>query len=300
MRALKEMESVHERRTTAKTARKRQENRVSDEKNFDGKKFSDDLRDQIHRDIHEKVKGRRDPIVVGIHLGAGKCRSFRGGIIWGAIILLVGVAFLLDNLGIFPVERVFRLWPLILMGAGAANLSRREHRVWGVVLFIIGSVFLLDSLGIAHFHWSQLWPLALIVAGLLVMWNSLEARRANTTVSGGRNTLNELAFFGGIERRITTQNFEGGQAIAIFGGIEIDLRQASMETDEAVLDVNSIFGGCEIRVPETWTIITQGQGIFGGYTDNTRQTGVEDLSNPKKKTLFIRGAAVFGGVEIKN
>ena len=73
-----------------------------------------------------------------------------------------------------------------------------------------------------------------------------------------------------------------------------------MQADSAILDVNSIFGGCEIRVPETWTIVTEGQGIFGGYTDATRQTGVEDLNNPRKKTLLIRGAAIFGGVEVKN
>lgn len=277
---------------------------MSDEEKFNGKKFGEDLRDQIHGRIRDKFEKRgRDPILVGIHLGKGRCRSFGGGLIWGSILLLAGVAFLLDNLGIFPVEHILRLWPLILIGAGAANLVRRENRVWGVTLVLIGIIFLLDNLGVAHFRWSQLWPVALIVAGALVLWNSLESRGRGVDTaapSGGRNTLNELAFFGGIERRITTQSFDGGQAIAIFGGIELDLRQAGMEKDEAILDVNSIFGGCEVRVPETWNIITQGQGIFGGYTDNTRQTGVVDLNNPKKKTLLIRGAAIFGGVEIKN
>jgi len=295
-------------------AEERWENGMGDEKNF-----GDNLKDQIHRDIHERInntideKMRRHRFSVGVHFRGRNVWGFGGGALWGAIILVVGVAFLLDNLGILPIDRIFRLWPIFLIGAGIVNVTRCERRVWGVVLILVGSLFLLDSFGIAHFRWAQLWPLALIVAGLLVMWNSLEARRAsvntdsNSTTTAGavsgtgaRNTLNELAFFGGIERRITTQNFEGGQAMAIFGGVEIDLRQASMEAEEAVLEVNSIFGGCEIRVPETWTIITEGQGIFGGYVDNTRQTGVPDIANPKKKTLLIRGAAVFGGVEIKN
>ena len=278
---------------------------MSDEEHFDGKKFGDDLRERIKDAARGDRKLGRKPMVIGIHLGKGGGTSFRGGMIWGAILLLVGVAFLLDNLGIFPVDRVFRLWPLLLVAAGVANLMRREHRVWGVALTIIGVVFLLDNLGFAHYRWGQLWPVALIAVGALVLWNSLEARKNQAddtaTPSGtGRNTLNELAFFGGVERRITTQSFEGGQAVAIFGGIEIDLRNAGMEADEAILEVNSVFGGCEVRVPETWHIITQGHGIFGGYSDNTRQTGVEDINNPKKKTLLIRGAAVFGGVEIKN
>jgi predicted membrane protein len=274
---------------------------MSDEGNFDSKKFSDNLRDQIHRNINEKVAGRK-PIVVGLRMGAGNKFCYRGGVIWGAVILLAGVAFLLDNLGILPIEHLFRFWPLILIGAGIAKLTQRQHRVWGIAILLIGVLFQLDNLGFSHFRWSQLWPVALIAGGSLLIWNSLENRKrdAETPIPVGPNTLNELAFFGGIERRVTSQSFEGGQATAIFGGIEIDLRQAGMDADSAILDVNSIFGGCEIRVPETWTIITEGQGIFGGYSDSTIRTGVENLTNPKKKTLLIRGAAVFGGVEIKN
>jgi predicted membrane protein len=285
LKSHQESEDVHELPAAATAAPERQENYVSDEHKFDGKKFSEDLRARIHADIQAKLGGKT---------------FARGGLIWGGILLLAGVAFLLDSMGILPVDRIFRLWPLILIGVGAAHVLRRENRVWGVLLLLVGTLFLLDNLGFAHFRWAQLWPLALIVAGVLVMWNSLEARRPISGAAGARNTLNELAFFGGIERRVTTQNFEGGVALAIFGGIEIDLRQAGMEADEAVLEVNSVFGGVEVRVPETWHILTEGHGIFGGYTDRTIQTGVEDLNNPKKKTLLIRGAAVFGGVEIKN
>jgi predicted membrane protein len=276
------------------------ENSVSDENDIGPKKFRDDLHDQIHRDIHESVDASAKAFASGIKRGAERYRGFRGGAIWGGVLLVIGVAFLLDNLGILPVDHLFRFWPLILIAAGVSKLMRREHRVWGISICLIGALFLLDNLGFAHFRWSQLWPLALIVGGVLLIWNSLEARRNVPTTTVGPNTLNELAIFGGIERRVTTQSFEGGQATAIFGGIEIDLRLAGMAADSAILDVNTVFGGCEVRVPETWNIVTEGQGIFGGYSDSTRQTGVEDLTNPKKKTLLIRGAAVFGGVEIKN
>ena len=274
---------------------------MSDENKFDPKKFSDDLHEQIHRNINEKASGRKS-MVLGLRIGANKQICYRGGVLWGGIILIAGVAFLLDSLGILPIEHLFRFWPVFLIAGGIAKLMQREHRVWGISILLVGVLFLLDNLGFAHFRWSQLWPLALIAGGILLIWNSLEARKRDISspATVGPNTLNELAFFGGIERRVTTQSFEGGQATAIFGGIEIDLRQASMQADSAILDVNSIFGGCEIRVPETWTIVTEGQGIFGGYSDSTRQTGVEDLNNPRKKTLLIRGAAVFGGVEIKN
>src|SRR6266852_398902 len=79
-------------------AQDQQEKLVSDEHDFDAKKFGDKLRDQIHRDIHSNVKEsmdpdqrRRSPIVVGVHLG-GRGTS---GLFWGAFLVLGGVALLL-------------------------------------------------------------------------------------------------------------------------------------------------------------------------------------------------------------
>ena len=37
----------------------------------------------------------------------------------------------------------------------------------------------------------------------------------------------------------------------MFGGVEIDLRKAATTRDEILVEANAIFGGIEIRVPET-------------------------------------------------
>jgi hypothetical protein len=168
-----------------------------------------------------------------------------------------------------------------------------------LVLIVVGALFQLDSLGIAHFRWSSLWPMAIIAAGLGVMWSTLEARRLGSNPGDPRNTLNEFALFGGCERRITSQDFQGGNVTAIFGGIELDLRQAVILGDQADLTVNAVFGGCELRVPDNWEVVAHGQGIFGGYVDSTTGGAPAPNSAPRKM-LILRGAAVFGGVEIKN
>ena len=279
---------------------------MSEENKFDANKFNDDLHDQIHSNIHDRVKTGaasqrklRGPIVVGIHVGRGKARS---GLFWGAFMILGGVVLLLDHMGLIAVERLWRFWPLLMVCAGIANCISSERRIWGIFLIAAGVLFQLNELGIAHFHWGDIWPLLLIASGLMVMWGSFEARRAGSTAECGdpKNSLNELAVFGGIEKRVTSQNFQGGNVTAIFGGIELDLRQAAMEAEQAVMEVNSIFGGCEIRVPESWSVVSHGQGFFGGYSDGTRTSGTEDLTNPKRKILIVKGAAIFGGVELKN
>jgi len=229
-------------------------------------------------------------------------RTIESGLIGGTIIVLVGLAFLLDNMGIVSVGHLFRFWPMILVIGGLASIISPQGRVKGAALIVVGIIFELDTLGIAHFRWGSLWPLAIIAAGLMIMWTGLEARRMGGSPGDPRTTLNEFALFGGIERRVTSLDFKGGSVTAIFGGIEIDLRQAVITDNQAELTVNAMFGGCELRVPETWEIVAHGQGIFGGYVDSTRASSLQSdvLNATPRKTLILRGVAVFGGVEIKN
>jgi predicted membrane protein len=242
---------------------------------------------------------RRRPILVGIHVG----RRGTSGLFWGAILVLGGIALLLDHMGIMPVERIWRFWPLLLVCAGLPNVTKRENRLWGILLITGGVLLQLNELGIGHFRWNDIWPILLIAAGLMLMWGAIEARRRPSQVSGGgdpRTTLNEAAIFGGVERRVTSQDFQGGQISAVFGGVEIDLTDANMQADEATLDVNAIFGGVEIRVPEAWQVAFRGTPIFGGIADKTRVGRTVDLSDPRRKVLILTGAVIFGGVEIKN
>lgn len=274
---------------------------MSDEKNFDANKFRDDLRDRIHSKIDEGLKGRHRPIIVGIHLGK---RSYGGGLFWGALLILVGLAFLLDHMGIISIDHFWRFWPMLLIVAGVCNVTTPEHRFWGILLIAAGILLQLNQLGIAHFGWADFWPVVLIAAGLMVIWSSLTSRKTTAgSPSGGgdpRTTVNGVAIFGGLERRMTTQDFQGGNVSAIFGGIELDLTEANIQAEEATLEVNAIFGGAVIRVPDSWQVSYRGAPIFGGVEDKTRVRRSEDLAGSQPKVLMLTGSIIFGGLEIKN
>jgi predicted membrane protein len=238
--------------------------------------------------------------------------SFQHGIIWGAVICAIGVILLLDHMGIVSADRLWRFWPLLIVFAGVVNLvSQAGRRAWGLLLIVVGTLFQLDSLGFIRFHWGDLWPLAIIAAGVMMIWGSMESRKVRDQVrdavsaSGGDpsgvNAMNATAVFGGIERRVSVRDFKGGRVSAVFGGIELDFRDADIEGEEAVLEVNAIFGGAEIRVPDHWKVEQRGQTLFGGYTDTTRLSpGAADSNAPSKKTLLITGSILFGGVEVTN
>jgi predicted membrane protein len=260
-------------------------------------------REAFRANLRDKIRAR----------AAGHARwrghdSFQHGVIWGGIICAIGVILLLDHLGMVSADRLWRFWPLLIVFAGVVNLfSQTGGRAWGGLLIVVGTFFQLDSLGIIRFHWGDLWPLAIIAAGVMMIWGSIESRRVRAAVAGSTgdpntlNTMNATAVFGGIERRISVRDFRGGRVTAVFGGIELDFRDADIEGDEAVLEVNAIFGGAEIRVPDHWKVEQRGQTLFGGYTDSTRLSAVAaDGNAPSKRTLLITGSILFGGVEVTN
>jgi predicted membrane protein len=100
---------------------------------------------------------------------------------------------------------------------------------------------------------------------------------------------------GGTKTVVTTSDFKGGQATAVMGGCEIDLRHASMpESRAAVLDTFAFWGGIEIRVPDDWEVVSQGSAALGGFVNNARS-----LPGSKRR-LVVTGLAIMGGVEVKN
>jgi hypothetical protein len=277
-----------------------------DEHNY-ARDFKDKLRQEIHeridRDVHDRMNqpsARPKVMLLG---------DVRWGFIWGFLIVLIGTALLLHHLGLIPFDPVARYWPLLLVIFGVMNLMTQSGRFFGLLLIVAGAFLQLNKLGITHLSFADLWPLALIAVGLLLMWSSLETRgflrnvkavrdlRDQVTGATDPTLFNAVAIFGGCERRVTGKNFQGGKATAVFGGIELDFRDADIES-EAMLEINCIFGGVEIRVPETWHVNSRNVPVFGGYEDTTRQPAV--LPGAQPKTLTITGMVVFGGVEIKN
>jgi predicted membrane protein len=254
-------------------------------------KLEEEIRDRVIDKINTNLGRRRS------------CRSGYGGLIPGAVVLAVGMVFLLDSLGYVSARHFIQFWPVVLIVIGLAKIFRPESRFWGAMFLVFGVCLQLDNLEILHLSWGQLWPLFLIAAGAMAMWSAIQARtimnQGPQDTSDPRTTLNESAVFGGIEKRLNSREFRGGQLHAMFGGIEVDLRDAELAENEAVIYANAVFGGIELRVPEAWHVAARGQGIFGGFSDSTRYSPPTDPDKPKK-TLVVLGTALFGGVEIHN
>ena len=102
------------------------------------------------------------------------------------------------------------------------------------------------------------------------------------------------ANLGGFNRKCSSQQFRGGDFTAIMGGGKVDLRDAQMEADQAVIDIFALMGGMEIQIPMDWAVEQGFVPILGGYDDKTRRTP------GKNKRLLIHGTTIMGGVSVTN
>lgn len=222
-----------------------------------------------------------------------------GSLITGLILVGVGVVFLLDRFGLVNAEHIWNFWPLFFVVPGLIKLTSPgslADRVWGGFLVLFGSVLILHEFGKFPYGWNYLWPLFLVVGGILLMLQSYQNKRDGVFLSG-ENDVKVLSVFGGSEQHITSQHFRGGQLIAVFGGYQLDLTQAEIEGEQAVLDATSVFGGGEIQIPRHWNVSIKGIGVFGGYGNETGKYA-KDTTKPAK-TLVVKGVAMFGGVAVK-
>jgi len=232
-------------------------------------------------------------------------RSAAAGILFGVAIVAVGTGLLLDNIGVIHFEDMWRFWPLGLMAYGVMQVLQKRNStglVWGGLAVLIGFLFLLDNFQILRFHFdigAMIWPVVLIGFGLSMLLRTVERKKYS---AGAPNSIDPnlgiWAIFSGFKRRIEAQDFKGGEVVAVFGGVQLDLRHAAISGERAVIDINALFGGIDIRVPETWSVVMKGVGVFGAFEDKTIHPKLDPAVRPQE--LVITGTGVFAGIKADN
>jgi hypothetical protein len=252
-------------------------------------------------------------------------------VIAGALLVLVGALFILDNLRLVDAGSLWDYWPLLLVAPGLTRLfspSRPGQRAWGAVLVGIGGFLILRNLGYLWVPFHRLWPFALVVLGGYLIWQTTTPR-AGAAVMGapapgfaassgerafegaraglaategwaGRTAiaeLNEFALCGGGHRFVQTPDFRGGTITVIAGGFDIDLRDAAITSDSVSIDLFVMMGGVVLRVPESWKIVVNVTPLLGGSDLKSRTTAPPD---GVVRTLVVNGFIMMGGLEVKN
>src|ERR1035437_5088174 len=226
-------------------------------------------------------------------------------IVLGAFVIIIGVLALADNLFQFNTSQLIHFWPAVFVLVGAIKISqtRRPGGYFvGVVFMAVGVLMTLSNIGWISFHLRDWWPLILIGAGVgMIYRGSLRRRfdefqlRSDGTVDTGSELdgLNAVAVMSGNKLSVVSQDFRQGEATAIMGGVEIDFRRASIQT-EAHLRVFAVWGGIELKIPSDWSVECRAMAVMGGIEDKTIP------ATQSNKRLVLDGFVMMGGVVVKN
>jgi len=185
-----------------------------------------------------------------------------GGRVYGGLLIIFGVLFLLVNLGVLHISARDGSWPL------------------SILFIVFGIGLLIKVLEADRDH------------------HPLRLRRWSRTANGDKaNVLEEIAAFGAVRRKLDTPDFRGGEIRTVFGEVKIDLSRSGIASQDPVtIDATAVFGAIKIRVPDTWRVNISGMGVLGAYEDRTippNQIAGSPLVN-------ITGFSMFGSVEIEN
>ncbi len=91
-----------------------------------------------------------------------------------------------------------------------------------------------------------------------------------------------LAIFGGGERKGRWRVKRRTNAVAIFGGHDLDMTDAIFEGREVTIWAFAVFGGIDITVPDS--VDVRNEGVGG------------DDPDPNAPVVIVKGLALFGGV----
>lgn len=132
-----------------------------------------------------------------------------------------------------------------------------------------------------------------VLAGLWAVGQVLARRR---TV--GDDTSDEFAiavYLGGVQRACKATSLRRGSVSVVLGGVDLDLREATLDPEGADLDLSATLGGVNVTVPSEWRVVVEDRATLGGV--EALVTDPEELRDDAP-LLRVEAGALLGGVAI--
>lgn len=105
-----------------------------------------------------------------------------------------------------------------------------------------------------------------------------------------------VAVMSGIVRRGVWPVPRRIRAVAVMGGIELDLRKAKLSPGVTDIKILAVMGGVVVTVPPNVRVESDGWAFMGGFEDQLKEAASRDPNAPLVK---LSGLAFMGGVEMR-
>lgn len=220
-------------------------------------------------------------------------------ILWGIILVIIGVIIGLNTIGITDIDIFFDgWWTLVIIVPCFIGLFTNKDKTGNIIGLLVGVILLLGMQNIIDFNliWKLLLPSIIVIIGLSLIFKNTFNSKINNEIKklNNKNTKNNeyCATFSGQRIDFPNEEFKGATLNSVFGSITCDLREAKIKED-VVINASSVFGGIDIIVPDDVNIKIKSNSIFGGV--NNKKKNNED----KKYTIYVNASCLFGGIDIK-
>lgn len=218
-------------------------------------------------------------------------------ILWGLLLICLGVILALNAFDVIDFNLFFKgWWTLFIIVPCLIDLISLDNVIGDLIGIALGVLLLLASRDILSFGviWKLILPAVLVIIGLSLIFKNSINKAIHKEIKKHKkdDSKNYIAIFGEQKNNFANEEFKGANLTSIFGGLEIDLRDAIIKED-IVISVVSLFGGVDIFVPDNVKVEVSSVPIFGG---------VENKNRNKKKDgpiVYIDAVCIFGGIDIK-
>ena len=219
------------------------------------------------------------------------------GILWGVALVAVGVLLALKAADVIAFNLFFDgWWSLFIIVPCTIELISGEDRLGSVFGVGVGVALLLAAQDIITYKmvWKMAVPAVFILVGIKVILACIFAKkRVENRAKGLHGKPKHIAVFSGAEANYSGLEFHESDMVAVFGGVDCDLRNAVI-TGDIYINVCSVFGGVDIYLPPNVRVKTATVSVFGGVENSNPMSLM-----PSEHTAYISGCCIFGGVEIK-
>ena len=219
-------------------------------------------------------------------------------IIWGIILVLVGVLLALNSFDVFNFDIFFDgWWTLFIIVPSFIGLFTDNDKTGSIIGMIIGVLLLLACQDVLN--WTVvgklILPIIIVAIGLSLLFKNMIYNKINKSIqdinSKTKTDEEYRALFSGQDIKIDDDSFDGTSVKAIFGGIKLDLRKATIKED-VVIKCDAVFGGVDICLPDNVNVQVKSNSVFGGVDNKC-------VNKDNKVTVYVDATCVFGGVDIK-
>lgn len=221
-------------------------------------------------------------------------------ILWGIVLVALGVLFGLHVMEIVDLKTLFEgWWTLFILVPSFVGLITDRDKIWSIIGLFTGTTLLLACQDVIPDKAviKLIVPFVIVIIGLKMIFKdtfSKGAKEAKRKLKeSGEPVKQHAAVFSGQDVNYSGEVFKSAEVNAIFGGVNIDLSDAVI-TDGAVLDICCIFGGADVILPADVNVKINTNSIFGGVSDKRATKPASGAV-----TLYITGSCIFGGADIK-